>query len=246
MKVSMALVALTLAFGLAARAEVNNAQFEVKSIQVREIADVATPYAAGQIGIGGMDCSGTNQDTNGRASTLADDTNPLDPINTINMIVDQIINIGKKIFNIVEMGKPTVDIKTDIATAMPKGARCWADLETWQVPQSKVYQVSMHNGFNEEVVKLSYRLVWLPGGSVAGVGQYIGYATISPVDVQVAWGFNLNAKVSIPTVFNMGTKAAPVAGMNMNMEYHIENVVTNVTQAQAYFVDGKGGFQQLQ
>lgn len=179
---------------------------------------------------------------------FAADGTPLDPLATLDMVdmaVDKIINIGRKIWNIVQAGKPYVDLRSDVATALPQGARCWLDLQTWQRPQSKVFSMSFRNGFGSEVVKLSYRVIWLPGGSVDGKGAYIGYAALVPTDVKVSWGFKLSAQGSVPTIFNMGTREAPVAGMQMAMIYRIETPIQTHEQSQAYFISGKGEFEAL-
>lgn len=173
------------------------------------------------------------------------DFNPIAALDATDVIIDKVINIGKKIWEIVAAGKPVLNIKTDVATALPQGARCWLDLQTWQMPESKVYSVAFKNGFGMEVVKFNYRVLWLPGGSVDGVGQFIGYAALIPNDVSVSWGFSLNAAASVPTVFNMGTRAEPVGGMQLSMIYRIETPIQTTEQSQAYFVSGKGDYKQL-
>lgn len=167
-------------------------------------------------------------------------------LDVVDVVVDKVINIGKKIWTIVQAGKPVANISTDVATAMPSGARCWMDLENWQRPQSKVFTASFKNGFGMNVVKLSYRVIWLPGGQVNGQGAYIGYAAMIPSDVSVAWGFNMDAKASVPTVFNMGTRENPIAGMQLSMIYRVNTAFQTVEQSQAYFIDGKGAFEVLQ
>lgn len=173
-----------------------------------------------------------------------EDMDPIGVLNGADVIIDKVINIGKKIWNIVQAGKPSVNIRTDVATALPQGARCWQDLETWQRPQSRVYEVAFRNGFGMEVVKFNYRILWLPGGSFDGAGAFIGYAAMIPTDVNVSWGFSLNAQASVPMVFNMGPKTDPMAGMSMSMIYRVETALQTTEQSQAFFVDGKGGFER--
>lgn len=237
-KMSLFFALLTVGSIASANTEIDPAQFDIVEMKVRELP---TKFAS-NVAIGSVDCgSGTFADT-----LPATPEDILSPLNTFDMVVDKIINIGKKIFAIVQAGKPVVNMKTDIATAMPQGARCWTDLQGWQMPQSKTYQVAFTNGFGMEVVKLSYRVLWLAGGNVEGAGQYIGYATMAPENIEVSWGFSLNANVSVPTVFNMGTKESPIAGMQMNMGYRIESPIKTIDQGQAFFVNGAGAFQQLQ
>src|SRR5437868_4854693 len=62
----------------------------------------------------------------------------LDPIDQASIIVDKIINLGKKVWAIVETGRPVVSVQTVTANALPQGLTCWSDLTGWQIPQSKV------------------------------------------------------------------------------------------------------------
>ena len=226
--------------------EIDRNHFEIVEIKMTKLpasSKTTVLSARGEVGIGmvgGCECT--------KVSSTKKPVDPqnLNPLDQVEMIVDQVINIGKKIFSIVQAGKPVINVQTDVATALPMGARCWTDLQQWQMPQSELYKMAFINGWGSEVVTMSYRVLWLPGGTVDGVGQYIGYATMTPETIQVSWGFGLHANVSIPTVFNMGTRAAPLAGMQMTMGYRIESPLTVVDQAQAFFVNGKGEFKQLQ
>lgn len=169
----------------------------------------------------------------------------LTELGQVELVLDKVINIGKKVWDVVAKGKPVVNIQTDVATALPAGAKCWLDLQGWARPQSKVWGISFKNLYGVEVVKLVYRVLYLPGGSVDGQGRYIGYATIQPVEVNVAWGYTFNAKVTIPTVFNMGSKASPIAGMNITMSWTIDTILKHTEQSQSFFVSGLGEFRQL-
>jgi hypothetical protein len=167
------------------------------------------------------------------------------PLDEVEMALDKIINMGKKIWAIVEAGKPVLNFKSDVATALPKGATCWTDLAGWQAPISKTYRITASNYFGMDVVNFQYRIIYVYGGNVDGVGQYLGYATMQPVDVTVAWGFEFNANGNVPVVFNTGTKSAPVAAMQMNMLYTIGSPLTANVQSQAYFITGKGDFKRM-
>lgn len=50
---------------------------------------------------------------------------PVDPA----VIIDQIINLGSKIWKIIEAGKPVVDVKYAYANALPKGVRSSEELD---------------------------------------------------------------------------------------------------------------------
>ena len=170
----------------------------------------------------------------------------LNPIDQVEVIVDQIINIGKKIWNIVEAGKPVVNVKFDTANALPRGVTCWADMSGWSIPQTQLYTVNYENGWGMTVVSFTYRLTFTGKGNVNGIGQYITNATFMPANIKVAWGFQFDATADIPSVFNQGTKENPLAGMQMNMNWRVRSAVTDIQQSETYFVSGDNSFKHLQ
>lgn len=243
----LTLTVLLTATGSASFAEqnVDKDHFTIAEVRTEQLTPIlSTAVSTSSTPIGALGCESTTINKLETKGALTEEV--LNPLKEVELIVDQIINIGKKVFAIVEAGRPVVNLKLDVATALPTGSRCWMDLQQWQVPQSKVYSMKFINNWGSEVVRMTYRVLWLPGGTVDGVGKYIGYATMAPVDLSVSWGFNLDADVAIPTVFNMGTKAEPVAGMQMNMHYSIRTPVQHTEQGQAFFVNGQGLFEQLQ
>jgi hypothetical protein len=171
------------------------------------------------------------------------DVNPLD---TIGVIVDQVINIGKKIWAILDAGRPVVNITTYTANALPQGLTCWADLTGWNIPQSKVYRVTYENGFGADVVDFAYRVTYTAGGSLNGKGKYLTNATIMPADVAVSWGFTLNAQAEVPSVFNTGSKEDPVAGMQMLMKWQVKTVIDDVQQAESFYVGGDNTLKHME
>ncbi|MEZ0391855.1 MAG: hypothetical protein ACAH59_06550 [Pseudobdellovibrionaceae bacterium] len=175
-------------------------------------------------------------------TSISDVTDLINAISGTDMIFDQVVNLGKKVWNLIDSGKPVVNLKTDVATALPAGAKCWLDLQLWQEPQSVSYLVSLKNGYGMEVVRFVYRIITLTGGSVDGRGAYIGYATIQPAEVKVAWGFRFNATVTAPTVYNLGTRENPVGGMTLNLNYQIQPIlgIAHIEVTEAFRLNGRG------
>lgn len=164
-------------------------------------------------------------------------------IDEADIILDKIINMGKKIWDIVVKGQAVLNIKVDVATALPEGVNCWNTLSNWSRPQGKAYRVTYKNKLGMEAIRFQYQVQWLPGGTVNGQGKYVGYAAIIPTDVYGLWGFKLNARSSVPAVFNVGSAKAPVGGMQMTMNWRVEGPFQKYEQAISYYVDGSGKFE---
>jgi hypothetical protein len=170
---------------------------------------------------------------------------PSNPLDMLDVIVDKIINIGKKIWAIVDAGRPVVNIKVDTANALPAGIACWDQLEGWKAPTSKLYQVAYENGFGVEVVTFNFRVSFISGGSYKGQGQYLTLASVQPALVDVSWGFRFDAVATVPMVFNQGTKVNPVAGMQLAMNWKVSTPIQETQQAENFFINGTGDFRKL-
>ncbi len=156
------------------------------------------------------------------------------------VILDQIIAMGKKIWDIVEAGKPVVNITTDRASALPQGSKSWAQYENWSNPASSVYKVTYSNGFGMDVVTFSFRVVYTYGGQLNGKGKFLANVTVIPKDTSVAWGYTFNASTSIPEVVNVGTKVNPIAGMELDVNWVVKTAVKESRDSAAYFIRGDG------
>jgi len=170
----------------------------------------------------------------------------LNPIDQAGVIIDKIVNLGRKIWVLVETGRPVVNVAAYTANALPAGIQCWSDLSGWQIPQSKVYRVTYENAYGIDVVDFAYRVGFTAGGSLNGQGKYITNAFISPAEVKVAWGYNLAANAEVPSVFNTGSKEQPVAGMQMLMKWKVNTVMNHLERTDTFYVGGNNVMKHLE
>ncbi len=170
----------------------------------------------------------------------------LSPVKELEVEVDTIINIGQKIWTIVEAGKPVVNVELNSASAMPVGIKTWQQLSGWKMPQSKSFRVHYTNLFGMNVVDFSYRLMFTFGGHYNGQGHYVTGATILPSALDVAWGYSFKANVEIPTVINMGSVENPIGGVQMNINWVVGTVLKHSQTRASYFVDGLGHLKQME
>lgn len=179
-------------------------------------------------------------------ATVAEATlDPLNPIDRAHIYLDKVINLGKKLWSVVELGRPVVNINVDSANALPQGVLCWNTLTGWRAPESKVYRVFYTNGFGSRVVDFSFRVIYTTGGTFNGQGQYITNATVVPANLEVSWGYTFNANTVVPSVFNSGTVERPVAGMQLNLNWSVDTVIKHSQQAETFYVGGDGSFKKL-
>lgn len=162
-------------------------------------------------------------------------------------ILDQIINIGQKLWAIIEKNKPVVDVRNSYATALPKGSTHWNDLAGWSAPKGKVYKLTAKNTYGQTMVTAKWQVIRTYGGNREGKGKYLTAVTVEPLQVDVLWGykFTLLAEVPDTSVINVGTKADPVAAMTATLKWRIETVVKDSQGKGLYYLQGDGLFQEL-
>jgi hypothetical protein len=157
----------------------------------------------------------------------------------------KIINIGKKIWKVIEANEPVVNVSEDLATAMPLGVEHWGQLENWQTPRVELYQVVFRNGFGIRVVDLTYRLHYTYGGGVEGMGQYLTHLTIVPSNLKVLPAFRVNLQASVPNVINVGSRKEPIAGAEFVTRWQVNSTIIHQQGSASFFVRGDGAFLTL-
>jgi hypothetical protein len=160
--------------------------------------------------------------------------------------LDQIINYGAKLWKLIEKNKPVSNFATVNANALPaKVDGDWLALENWQAPKGRIYSVIYENLYGAEVVRFDYRMLFSSGGSHNGVGQYLSNVSVNPQTLSVAWGYNVEAVAKVVNVINTSSKANPVAGMEVLVDWRVKTVMKDIRSTTSFFIKGDGSFIDL-
>jgi hypothetical protein len=159
--------------------------------------------------------------------------------------LNQIVNIAEDAWKFIDANKPIVDVNTNFANAVPQGITDWTQMEGWQDPMSQCFQVEYTNGFGMNVVGFTYCVVYTPGGDYNGKGLYLNRIQIIPSDIQVSWGYKLDAMTSVPSIANSGSTDNPVASAEVHMKFSVTTAIKKDSQEHAYYVKGDGSFMSL-
>jgi hypothetical protein len=141
------------------------------------------------------------------------------------IVVDQIVNLGQKVWNVVEKGKPVLESKYTYANALPQGVRSSGELEGWSSLQAKSFRLHAKNGFGITVYDVTYTLAHRYNGSVGGKGRYLDAVTVLPQNVSLMWGYKMNIGANVISTVNIGSKAEPVSGMTLELLIKISTVM---------------------
>ncbi len=162
---------------------------------------------------------------------------------------DQLIALGKKIWTIVEAGKPVVN--TNMAqpiSVLPKiegDNIAFYNMEGWSTPKVKSYRVSYKNGFGSEVIAFTYTVYFQHGGSYEGKGQYLTSVNVEASEVYVSWGFKFDATSSLIGIANQGSVNNPVASATISVAYKATSWFSDVSTGESFFVNGRGELVKL-
>lgn len=163
------------------------------------------------------------------------------------IVLDSIINIGQKIWKIIDDNKPVVNIKTTYATALPEGVKGWSSMSGWQRPKGTIYQLTAKNAYGGQVINLRYQVLRTSGGSYKGTGKYLTAVTVEPLLVEVAWGYHFTMEASVPdsSVVNVGTSENPVAAMMAQLGWRIQTPIKDSQGKGIYYLQGDGAYQEI-
>lgn len=190
---------------------------EIGAVEIREVADDGSRIAVAK------DCSAVR------------------PLGEVSW--DEILTIGQKLLEIVKDNKPVVRTESPVVHALPRGLPCWLDLEAWQAPKTKSYEVLYKNKLGSEVVRFRFRLQFTYGGSFKSRGRYLANVTVVPADLSVKWGYTFNANVNVDEAVNRGSSSSPVAGLGMTLKWTVSTWVKENQSSVHFFVDGNGNIQ---
>jgi hypothetical protein len=148
-------------------------------------------------------------------------------IDQVGVILDKITNLGKKVWAVIEQGRPMVNINYHYANALPAGVRA-EELEGFSSLQFQSVRHTGVNFYGVTVYDVTYTLAHRFGGQFDGTGAYIEGATVLPQDVEVLWGYNVNLSVESVSTVNVGTRDNPVASLAMETLLSVRTVLQDI------------------
>lgn len=165
-------------------------------------------------------------------------------IGQVIMIVDKLLALGTKIWDIVKKGKPVVTTRfaTPISV-LPKTddpGTAFYDMENWSAPTFKRYRVEFKNLWGMVVVGFTYNVQFQHSGTYNGKGKYITGLTVNASDLSVAWGFNFDADSSLIAITNRGRRDDPLSAATIEIKYKASSVLKEISSSESFHVTGDG------
>lgn len=163
------------------------------------------------------------------------------------VVIEKIINIASKVWDMVVANQPAVNVDTKYAVALPFGVSGPSELEGWSKPKSYLLSFYFENLYGIDVISVSYQITYVYGGSYRGKGKYLAAVWAIPVNIDVMWGFKFNMQAYVPdaTVVNVGTSNNPVAALQLKVSWSASSPLKQVDGTGVYYIQGDGYFQEL-
>lgn len=174
---------------------------------------------------------------------------PTGMLDSVIMVVDKLIAIGAKIIPTIEKGKAVVTNNSMAAVSvLPRLETIDPvvhDMGNWSIPVTKHYKIAYKNGYGSEVVSFVYSVTYQYGGTYGGKGQYLTGIRASARQINIGWGFDLDASSQLVQISNVGTTEDVVAGATIEMTYTVKNWTRTITNAVSFFVAGDNRLYKL-
>ncbi|HNW45111.1 MAG TPA: hypothetical protein PKI19_11445, partial [Elusimicrobiales bacterium] len=112
---------------------------------------------------------------------------------------------------------------------------------------TKKYEFRVKGKAGGTAVSVIYQVHWTHSGNYQGVGKYLTGVTIEPLKVTTAWGYTVDLTAEVPdsTVANVGTSAAPIASMQVQLRWKVHSVISDVQEKAIYYVKGDGSMEAI-
>lgn len=134
------------------------------------------------------------------------------------IIAQNIINLGKEVWTVIQAGKAVSDIKTDYATGLPEGIKNWTELQGFSNLIHKTYPLEGKNSRGKVKNFGTFTLVHQYGGNLDGKGKYLTTVGVIGSNITTGWNQSLNFTSNVVNVANAGTKDSPIASVTMEMK----------------------------
>lgn len=165
------------------------------------------------------------------------------------MVVDKLIAIGQKLMPIIDKGRAVVNNTPMGAVAvlprLDKTEKEVHDMSNWSLPTTKHYKIVYKNGWGSDVVTFVYSVTYQYNGTFEGKGKYLTGIRASARQINVAWGFDVDASSQLLQISNVGTSENVIAAATLEISYTVKNWTRTNTNIVSYFVTGDGRMYKL-
>lgn len=160
-----------------------------------------------------------------------------------------IVLAGAKVWNVIVKGRPSADLASAYASAIPGFSFDWNDIAGWK-KVTRRYRFQMGNWVQgDDAVDITYAVTFFYGTLIAPgtaqKGHYIANFVIKPEAINLKWGWKVSLTAAMSDPMNVGTPEEPVAMLNADLKWQYTKPFGSIPDIgmDSVAVDGQGGLQ---
>jgi hypothetical protein len=154
---------------------------------------------------------------------------------------NDLINVGFRIWDLVKENRAQANASSFTASALPSAVPCWQDMHNWRRDQ-RTFDVSAKNIYGMETVRYRYAIIYYWGGKHQKRGEYLANVAVLPIEASAVFGYTLNSHTVVPMIQNVGSPQAPLAEMELRVNWTITTTMKTVQHTKIYLLRGNGMF----
>ncbi len=159
--------------------------------------------------------------------------------------LDQIVNIAREAWQVIQQGKPSATVASMNANALPEGARSAHDLQGWvKTPKVILYTVNFKS-MGQTIGYFKFRIGYTYGGNVDGRGKYLTSVKVVPADYKVPWNNVLDAKSEVQNTYSIEARDNPTAVMEFLFSWTLSGTFKFTGGSKQFVVRGDGSFEDI-
>ncbi len=139
--------------------------------------------------------------------------------------INEIVNLGEKIWKLIEKNKPVLNAKNAYANAVPRGVKGPEELENFSTMNYKSFRKHAKNMFGSTVFDVTYVLAHRYNGQLKGNGRYLDAVTVLPHKIDVLWGYTLNFGVTRVSTANIGSEKDAIGAVVMELDFNVSTII---------------------
>lgn len=162
-----------------------------------------------------------------------------------------IIMAGAKMWDVIVKGRPSADLASAYASAIPGFQFNWNDMADWK-KVTRRYRFTMGNFVQgDDAVDIVYETSFYhgslvtPGTSPVRKGHYIANFVVKPESIKMKWGWKVSLSVLMSNPMNIGTAEEPVALLETDLKWLFAKPFSDEPKIgmETMSVDGLGNLQ---
>ncbi|MDA8131262.1 MAG: hypothetical protein M0011_07130 [Elusimicrobia bacterium] len=134
-----------------------------------------------------------------------------------------VILAGAKVWNVIMDNRPSADLASAYASAIPGFDFNWNELSSWKKVTRK-YRFTIDHWLQGRAVDIVYEISFYYGsislpGSGKLRGHYLANFVIKPEVIDLKWGWKVALTAAMSDPMNIGTPEEPVAMLNADLKW---------------------------